>query len=213
MTNLVFRFCKKCNAETERYESGNCKPCIISRRKAHREANLEIEKEKARKRMAAWRAANPEKSKQRQVEFYARNADRIKERQAKLYAADPVKFRERKNRRYAEKTEIVKGYVAKWKANNKDACRAHDLNRRANKLNNGGKLSKEIVEKLMKLQRGKCACCHLPLGDDFHIDHIMPLSRGGENTDQNVQLLRSKCNLQKNAKHPVDFMQQRGFLL
>lgn len=35
----------------------------------------------------------------------------------------------------------------------------------------------------------------------------------GTNTDDNIQLLRKLCNLQKSAKHPVDFMQQRGFLL
>jgi len=28
-----------------------------------------------------------------------------------------------------------------------------------------------------------------------------------------MQLLNAICNLQKHAKHPVDFMQERGFLL
>ena len=36
---------------------------------------------------------------------------------------------------------------------------------------------------------------------------------GGLNADSNMQLLRAECNLQKSAKHPVDFMQSRGFLL
>lgn len=71
----------------------------------------------------------------------------------------------------------------------------------------------DIAERLFKLQRGKCACCKQPLGDDYHMDHIMPLSLGGSNTDDNIQLLRAKCNQQKSAKHPVDFMQQRGFLI
>jgi 5-methylcytosine-specific restriction endonuclease McrA len=53
----------------------------------------------------------------------------------------------------------------------------------------------------------------LPLGDNYHIDHIMPLALGGSNTDDNIQLLRQRCNNQKCAKHPVDFMQSRGFLL
>lgn len=56
-------------------------------------------------------------------------------------------------------------------------------------------------------------CCGLPLGDNYHIDHIMPLALGGSNTDDNIQLLRQRCNNQKCAKHPVDFMQSRGFLL
>jgi len=52
-----------------------------------------------------------------------------------------------------------------------------------------------------------------PLGDDFHMDHIMPIALGGSNTDDNMQLLRKECNLQKQAKHPIDFMQSRGLLL
>jgi 5-methylcytosine-specific restriction endonuclease McrA len=81
------------------------------------------------------------------------------------------------------------------------------------KKETGGKLSSKLAARLFVLQKGKCACCLQPLGDDYHIDHIMPLALGGTNTDDNIQLLRAKCNLQKNAKHPVDFMQQRGFLL
>jgi 5-methylcytosine-specific restriction endonuclease McrA len=45
------------------------------------------------------------------------------------------------------------------------------------------------------------------------MDHIVPLYLGGLNVDSNIQLLRAKCNLQKNKKHPVDFMRSKGFLL
>jgi 5-methylcytosine-specific restriction endonuclease McrA len=45
------------------------------------------------------------------------------------------------------------------------------------------------------------------------MDHIVPLISGGTNTDDNIQLMRSRCNQQKSAKHPIDFMQSRGFLL
>lgn len=46
-----------------------------------------------------------------------------------------------------------------------------------------------------------------------HLDHIVPVAMGGPNIDENIQLLRQRCNNQKHSKHPVDFMQQRGFLL
>lgn len=116
----------------------------------------------------------------------------------------------------------------KWRENNKDKTKAQKVarkkkhpeqnritlqNRRARKKAAGGRLSKAISEKLFKLQKGKCACCKLPLGDDFHLDHIMPLALGGANTDENIQLLRSVCNLKKNAQHPIDYMQGKGFLL
>jgi 5-methylcytosine-specific restriction endonuclease McrA len=86
-------------------------------------------------------------------------------------------------------------------------------NRRKRAKENGGKLSKEIVQKLLILQKRKCACCGEPLGNKYHIDHIVPLFLGGKNEDSNVQLLRQRCNQQKSFKDPIDFMQSKGFLL
>lgn len=41
----------------------------------------------------------------------------------------------------------------------------------------------------------------------------MPLAKGGEHTPFNIQLLCPRCNVRKSAKHPVDFMQENGYLL
>lgn len=114
---------------------------------------------------------------------------------------------------YEANSEKVKATRAKWAEANREQLRTLRHNYRARKSANGGKLSKDIADRLFVLQRGKCACCGLPLGTDYHLDHIMPLALGGSNTDDNIQLLRSSCNHQKRAKHPVEFMQQRGFLL
>lgn len=130
--------------------------------------------------------------------------------QSAYRAANPDKVKSYR----AANAEKRNAQYAKWAAANPEAVRVIKQNRRARKLENGGRLSKGVAEKLYSLQRGKCACgCKQPLGDDYHLDHIMPIALGGTNTDDNIQLLRAKCNLQKNAKHPVDFMQQRGFLL
>src|SRR5574340_787097 len=107
--------------------------------------------------------------------------------------------------------ERRKEYRSRYCSENKDKFRAYTNNRR--RLAGGMKLSSDISSKLFKLQKGKCACCGKRLGDDYHLDHIMPLALGGTNTDDNIQLLRAECNLQKHAKHPVEFMRQRGFLL
>jgi len=101
---------------------------------------------------------------------------------------------------------------AKWAKKNPEKRRIFSQNRRALVKSNGGKLSNNIAEKLLKLQQGKCACCYNQL-EKYHLDHIMPVSLGGENKDRNIQLLCPTCNLQKNAKHPIDFMQSKGFLL
>ena len=149
LPNVIIKFCKKCQVETERYARGDCKPCST-------------------KRNAAWRTVNAERA---------------------------------------------RAYVAAWSKANPEARRIIGQNRRAKKLANGGKLSKGVSAKLFKLQNGKCPCCNQPLGDDYHMDHIMPLKSGGANEDWNIQLLRQQCNNQKSAKDPIEFMQSRGKLL
>jgi hypothetical protein len=133
-----------------------------------------------------------------QKEYYRRNIKRIREIGAEWVANNPEK---------------VKRIKRAWYLRNKAAARVRRNNRRAKIRALGGAVSKDLVQRLFKLQRGKCACCRRPLGKNYHMDHIEPIARGGDNSDNNIQLLRAKCNLQKGAKHPVDFMQQRGFLL
>ena len=130
-----------------------------------------------------WRMTNPEKSSAASKKYLIANSEKVTARKKK------------------------------WYINNKEAWRIYKQNRRERERNGGGALSKDLAEKLLKLQKGKCACCGLPLGDDFQLDHQMPVALGGENKDGNIQLLRRLCNQQKSSKHSVDFMRSRGFLL
>lgn len=68
------------------------------------------------------------------------------------------------------------------------------------------------VRRLLVLQQGRCMACRCRLRS-FEIDHIQPLSRGGQHCAANIQLLCRPCNRRKHAKHPVDFMQELGYLL
>lgn len=85
--------------------------------------------------------------------------------------------------------------------------------RRARKLSVGGKFSVSEIEALHERQRGLCAYCRAPLKNNFHRDHITPLSRGGSNDITNIQLLCPSCNQRKCAKDPIEFAQQMGLLL
>lgn len=197
------KFCKKCGdtkPTTEFYKHPNtrdgllpnCKTCT----KAVAAARYAANPEKVAAISAKWRDANLEKVIAAAVKWRAANRDKVIASCAKWRAAN---------------REKAKAYYVAWYAANPNSSRIKYQNRRVRKI---GKLSKGLAGKLFKLQRGKCACgCKQPLGTDYHLDHIMPLALGGTNTDDNIQLLRASCNHKKHAKHPIDFMQQRGFLL
>ena len=146
----------------------------------------------------AWYAANREHRNASKKARYANNPDSAKAMASAWYSAN---------------SERAKSTAAAWRADNPEKIRTYNRNRRARKREVGGRLSPGLASKLFKLQRGKCACCGQPLGNDYHLDHIIPMALCGTNTDDNMQLLRGSCNLKKGAKHPVEFMQQRGFLL
>ena len=57
----------------------------------------------------------------------------------------------------------------------------------------------KVKESIYKKYMGRCAIC----GDDdnIHIDHIKPVCQGGENKADNLQLLCSKCNLNKGGSY------------
>lgn len=144
---------------------------------------------------------------------YEKNTAQIKEKTKKWLEANSDRNRKTQAEYRAKNPELCAGTSKKWKMLHPEAVSIQRQNRRSLVKAASGKLSDGIVEKLLNLQKGLCPCCKKKLGNSYHLDHIIPLALGGSNSDENIQLLRSTCNMQKNAKHPVDFMQSRGFLL
>ena len=174
----------------------DCKKCAIARVKEHTALN----RDEKLAYLKDWREKNIEE---------VREKEKIRSRK---YRKEFPERRQLINKKYRESNkEKVAASGRRWKQANPDAVRLMKHRRRCRKGTDV--LSKGIIKKLYELQKGRCPCCNDKLGDDYHLDHIMPLSRGGENIDSNVQLLRSVCNLNKHAKHPIDYMQSKGFLL
>lgn len=76
-----------------------------------------------------------------------------------------------------------------------------------------GRLPRGTIATIGAYQRWKCAVCAVNVKKKYHVDHIQPIARGGLHEPNNIQLLCPSCNLRKNAKDPIKFMQERGFLL
>lgn len=216
---MTIKICKKCGS-TEIYKSGQCIPCKKAYSNNYRKSNQEKvklmravsfqkNKEIISKRMSEYRQNNLEKIKQKLSEYRELNREKLKDEAVEYRNANKEKiasYKEANREKLNASSEV-------YRKANLGVFRILSHNRRARVASVGGRLSKDIAKKLYDLQKGRCPCCGLSLGDDYHLDHVIPIALGGSNTDANIQLLRKKCNLQKNKKHPVDFMQSKGFLL
>lgn len=84
---------------------------------------------------------------------------------------------------------------------------------RANKVRrrtHGGKCTKQDIQMQIHAQtdfRGRLICwwCDQPIKGKFHIDHRIPLSRGGSNDARNLCITHGKCNLSKHDKLPQEY--------
>ena len=222
-TGIFARICGNCGTDT-RHPNGHCKLCTRGEVGAWKKANPEkqaqldadaksIRRAKDREYAAKKYLKNPEGQKSASMKWYENNKDAAISASKEWAKANRKRVQVGKSKYYEANKEKISAYQSGYKKKNRPKLRVHDQNYRARKTTNGGSLSIGIADKLFKLQKGKCACCGKSLGDKYHLDHIIPLALGGPNTDNNIQLLRQRCNNQKSAKHPIDFMQERGFLL
>jgi 5-methylcytosine-specific restriction endonuclease McrA len=93
----------------------------------------------------------------------------------------------------------VKKARQNWQAANPDKVRAKVALRRARQ----NACFVESVSPALVYERdgGRCQSCGLPVDPhSFHIDHIVPISRGGEHSYANVQLAHASCNHRKGAR-------------
>jgi 5-methylcytosine-specific restriction endonuclease McrA len=93
-----------------------------------------------------------------------------------------------------------------WRDKNKEKIASYNNDRASVP---GKHTAKDLVD-LRVRQDGLCAACRCGLPDDFHVDHIIPVARGGNHFIGNIQLLCPKCNLVKKTMLPIEY---RHFVL
>lgn len=119
------------------------------------------------------------------------------------------------SKRYLDKfsREEKRNRLNEWRAKNPEANRSAIARRRKQLRTSAKHYTAEDVKRIKTAQQNKCAVCKTDVSKSFHVDHVIPVSAGGDNSPLNIQILCPTCNLNKNAKDPIDFMQSRGFLL
>lgn len=201
-----FSWCKACaRAGNKEWRERNSER-ISAERRAKYSANPEPVREYMRNRyikdpsarcdaIAEWRKANPEKQREMNRNWYVSNAAKAKAAAKAYREANSEACKVISRRRSKEHYE-----------KNKDKYYLRSATRRAMKSGSRGTLSAGIRKRLFLDQKGLCVYCRIELGDSPHLDHKVPLVKGGTHTDDNVQLLCQQCNLSKGAKMPDEFL-------
>ena len=100
-----------------------------------------------------------------------------------------------------------------WKKANPEKVKADANVRRARKLAAEGFHTSDEIKALFKAQKGKCAYCLKSIRNGYHVDHVIPLARGGTNWITNIAVACARCNTSKGATDPIEFAQRLGRLL
>lgn len=203
------------NAEILRAKAARWQRANRDRLNAARNARRAKDRAKTNMLFRVWRQANRHRLNAEKRADYALNSRKYKSWAERWKSDNAIRYKEIQRaagRRFylANRERLIANRVA-WARQNPEKARIVVQNRRARK--SGGKLSAGLAQKLLRLQRGKCACCGKRLGSNYHMDHIVPLALGGEHADRNIQLLTATCNMRKNAKAPEQYMRELGFLL
>lgn len=172
--------------------SQRCKECRKVDSKNYNDANREIVREKSR--------ADHHKNKD------ARNAKR-----SALYWKDPELSRQKSREQYAKNPEKGRAYARNWRKENPEQRRVQEHTRRARE--NAVYSEPYTDADVLSLYGTDCHLCGQAINLDaprmnhfegwelgLHIDHVIPISWGGEDTLRNVKPSHGLCNLQKPKK-------------
>lgn len=151
---------------------------------------------------SSWRESNRERVRAKELARYKKNAEKIRERKR---AAQRV-YRSKHPGR-------VKESFRAWAKNNREAIKVHQRRRKARLLAAPGSHNAADIRFLLESQRYKCANCKTSVRKIRHVDHIIPLARGGSDDWKNLQILCPRCNCSKKAKNPYDWAHENGRLL
>lgn len=197
-------------ANVREYEKANAEK-IMQRGKEYRAKN----KDRIANSNASYYAKNKERINARDKEYRTANKEKLSKRRSELYILNREAIRENAKPPTEESRASAVIRAKEWAKNNPEKARLHGINKAAKRrsLIGGDVLPDGTIEMKFELQKGKCACCGKQLGMKYHVDHIIPIILGGKNVPDNIQLLLPSCNSIKSGKHPIDYMQSKGFLL
>jgi 5-methylcytosine-specific restriction endonuclease McrA len=179
-------YCKQCNAAYRREHRAD----KVTYNKSYYDQHADSLREYAR---AYHHEHREERHAYRKV-YYGSNRDRILAKQA-IYNSS-TEFKSRRSE-----------YDRQHRQANKLKYSTRDANRRARERELGSYVTVADVELIRKSQtdpKGRLICwrCGKPIVRSPHLDHFIPLDKGGSHTPGNLHFMHAVCNLTKATKHP-----------
>lgn len=171
---------------------------------------IECDNERRRK----WYAENRERAVDGVRLWQARNDERYRELKRRWIEGNRERERERLRRWDRDNRERRGMITRRWQAANPDAVRAVRHRRRARKHNTIAPLTTPELRALDARTfvpvdehgAGLCPVCFAELTrSTAHLDHDVPLSRGGAHSLDNVAYVCGPCNLAKNTRTMQEF--------
>lgn len=227
-----FKVCIKCNQSLELNSANyykrkcskdgyrnDCKDCVKKRRKEYRNNNKELISEQH----AKWRGRNKEYIQRKGELYYRENKEKILKKVKSYYRENTEKVMKTKKLYLENNKVVIAERKRKWARNNKEKIYEYGLKRRSRK--HFVQFEGVARRKLLDRDNWTCRQCGVKVhdrseggikksylwNDEFkaHIDHIIPLSKGGDSTLENLQVLCRTCNLSKGDKTELEVEQTR----
>ena len=182
--------CKRCTrAHFAGYYRAN-RTALIERQREFRRSN--------RDKILAYDAARDRK--RRRASGNAHYASHRIERSAasaRRYASNRERILAQRKRRYLVDHDELRRRAKEHRRKNPESVRASEQKSRALRANAKGRASAAQIKSRVDFYGGRCAYCGGPYE---HLDHVIPLSRGGMHVPSNLRPACAKCNLSKHAK-------------
>jgi len=142
--------------------------------------------------------------------YREKNHEEVKRRNRERYRSNWDHFRELNRKSYLRHRDRRISEALEWQKNNPDRVSVRHAKRRSREA--GYEISTSFHRKMLHRYGGKCAYCKVVLDvsdrktpTGLHWDHVLPLSKGGKNSEGNLLPACSSCNLRKGARYLVDF--------
>jgi 5-methylcytosine-specific restriction endonuclease McrA len=144
------------------------------------------------------RAADPEAVRAVQRRWSALHREALTEAERARRAANPVASRDAARRWRAAHPEGFREATRRWREKHPEAKVLHNAIRRARKLSNECTLTRDEWLMILAQYEGRCAYCEAA-SEMLEMEHVIPLSKGGGTTAENIVPACSSCNVRKHA--------------